>query len=202
MNVEATDHKGMIPRIPHSAESIPPGFRPTIAANWVPILPCAVLLHIKRLKILDNIALIFYDCKWMRLPDGLPNTIYMRSFKTMSLSHFDPLANIRLFEDAFTRMLNEPPANRPWSPAVDIYETENELVLKADVPDVDPKDIDVRVENQTLTISGERKFEQEDMPARAYHRIERSYGSFVAQFRRAQHLRHRQHCRRLTRTAC
>ena len=78
----------------------------------------------------------------------------------MSLSHFDPLANLRLFEDAFTRMLNEPQANRPWSPAVDIYETENELVLKADVPDVDLKDIDVRVENQTLTISGERKFEK------------------------------------------
>ena len=85
----------------------------------------------------------------------------------MSLTHFDPLASIRLFEDAFTRMVNEPRANRPWSPAVDIYETENELVLKADLPDVDLKDIDVRVENQTLTISGERKFEQEQTPARA-----------------------------------
>ena len=50
----------------------------------------------------------------------------------MSLTHFDPLASIRVFEDAFTRMVNEPRATRPWSPAVDIYETENELVLKAD----------------------------------------------------------------------
>jgi HSP20 family protein len=99
----------------------------------------------------------------------------------MSLTHFDPLASIRLFEDAFTRMVNEPRATRPWSPAVDIYETENELVLKADVPDVDPKDIDVRVENQTLTISGERKFEQEDA-SKGFHRIERSYGSFVRSF--------------------
>ena len=99
----------------------------------------------------------------------------------MSLTHFDPLASVRLFEDAFTRMVNEPRATRPWSPAVDIYETENELVLKADVPDVDPKDIDVRVENQTLTISGERKFEQENS-SKGFHRIERSYGSFVRSF--------------------
>lgn len=99
----------------------------------------------------------------------------------MSLTHFDPLSSIRLFEDAFTRMVNEPRATRPWSPAVDIYETENELVLKADVPDVDPKDIDVRVENQTLTISGERKFEQENT-SKGFHRIERSYGNFVRSF--------------------
>ena len=99
----------------------------------------------------------------------------------MSLSHFDPLANLRVFEDAFSRLLSEPRANRPWSPAVDIYETENELVLKADLPDVDQKDIDVRVENQTLTLAGERKFEQEHSE-KGYHRIERSYGSFVRSF--------------------
>jgi len=99
----------------------------------------------------------------------------------MSLSHYDPLANLRLFEDAFTRMLSEPQTNRPWAPAVDIYETENELVLKADLPDVDLKDIDVRVENQTLTISGERTFEKKDT-TKGYHRIERNYGSFVRSF--------------------
>ena len=99
----------------------------------------------------------------------------------MSLSHFDPLANLRLFEDAFTRMLTEPQTNRPWAPAVDIYETENELVLKADLPDVDLKDIDVRVENQTLTIAGERKFEKKDS-GKGYHRIERSYGNFTRSF--------------------
>jgi HSP20 family protein len=99
----------------------------------------------------------------------------------MSLTHFDPLANIRLFEDAFTRLFNEPQTNRPWSPAVDIYETENDLVVKADLPDVDLKDIDVRVENQTLTIAGERKFEKQDNVA-GYHRIERSYGNFTRSF--------------------
>jgi len=99
----------------------------------------------------------------------------------MSLSHFDPLANLRLFEDAFTRLVNEPASNRPWSPAVDIYETENELVLKADLPDVEQKDIDVRVENQTLTIAGERKFEKKE-DNKGFHRIERSYGNFVRSF--------------------
>ena len=106
----------------------------------------------------------------------------MRSLNnTMSLSHFDPLTNLRAFEDAFTRLLSEPQTNRPWTPAVDIYETENELVLKADLPDVDQNAIDVRVENQTLTIAGERKFQQPES-GKGYHRIERSYGSFVRSF--------------------
>ena len=100
----------------------------------------------------------------------------------MSLSHFDPLANLRAFEDAFTRILSEPNNNRPWAPAVDIFETENELVFKADVPDVELKDIDVRVENQTLTIAGERKFEPQNGGNKGYHRIERNYGKFVRSF--------------------
>lgn len=99
----------------------------------------------------------------------------------MSVTHLDPLANLRLFEDAFTRFLSEPSSNRPWSPAVDIYETENDLVLKADLPEVSQKDIDVRVENQTLTIAGERKFEKEDS-TKGFHRIERAYGNFVRSF--------------------
>jgi HSP20 family protein len=99
----------------------------------------------------------------------------------MSLSHFDPLANLRLFEDAFSRFLSEPASNRPWSPAVDIYETENELVLKADLPDVNEKDIDVRVENQTLTIAGTRNFEKTEAK-KGFHRVERSYGNFVRSF--------------------
>ena len=99
----------------------------------------------------------------------------------MSLSHFDPLANLRVFEDAFSRMLSEPQSNRPWTPSVDIYETENELVLKADLPEVDLKDIDVRVENQTLTLAGQRKFEKQDA-GKGYHRIERSYGNFTRSF--------------------
>jgi HSP20 family protein len=99
----------------------------------------------------------------------------------MSLSHYDPLASLRAVESAFSRLLTEPQTNRPWAPSVDIYETENELVLKADLPDVEAKDIDVRVENQTLTIAGERKFEASSNE-KGYHRIERSYGNFVRSF--------------------
>jgi HSP20 family protein len=103
----------------------------------------------------------------------------------MSLTHFDPLttfpATFRTFEDALARMLNEPRGARPWSPPVDIYETENELILKADIPDVKPEDVQVGVENQTLTIKGERKFEENDS-VRGHHRIERSYGAFVRSF--------------------
>ena len=99
----------------------------------------------------------------------------------MSLTQSDAFSNLRLFEDAFTRMLSEPRSGRPWSPAVDIYETENELVLKADLPDVELKDLDVRVENQTLTIAGERKFEHKDQ-GKGFHRVERSYGNFARSF--------------------
>ena len=99
----------------------------------------------------------------------------------MSLSHYDPLTGLRHFEDAVTRFFNEPQSNRPWAPAVDIYETENELVLKADLPDVELKDLDVRVENQTLTVAGERKFEHQDQ-GKGYHRVERSYGNFARSF--------------------
>jgi HSP20 family protein len=93
----------------------------------------------------------------------------------------DPFQGLRLFEDAVTRMMSEPRANRPWSPAVDIFETEDALKLKADIPDVKTEDIDVRVENQTLTLRGQRKFEKEEN-VKGHHRIERSYGEFVRSF--------------------
>ena len=64
---------------------------------------------------------------------------------------------------------------------MDIYETENELVVKADLPDLHEKDIDIRVTNNTLTIRGERKFEK-DINEDNYLRIERSYGSFTRSF--------------------
>jgi HSP20 family protein len=96
-------------------------------------------------------------------------------------SALDPLQGLRFFEDAVTRLMSEPRAGRPWSPAVDILETEDSITLKADIPDVNLDDIDVRVENQTLTIRGQRKWEQDDN-VKGYHRIERSYGEFVRSF--------------------
>ena len=88
----------------------------------------------------------------------------------------------RMFEEAVTRMMSEPRASRPWSPAVDVLETEHELVLKADLPDVDLKDIDLQVENYTLTVKGHRDFERDVEGKGGYHRIERSFGNFVRTF--------------------
>jgi len=88
---------------------------------------------------------------------------------------------VRLFEDNFTREHSGPADLATWAPAVDIYETENELVVKADLPDLQDKDIDVRVANNTLTIRGERKFENH-VNEDNYLRIERAYGSFTRSF--------------------
>jgi HSP20 family protein len=86
----------------------------------------------------------------------------------------------RLFRDSFPRT-DEEASLSAWAPAVDIYETEHELVVKADLPDVDPKDLDIHVENNILTIRGERKFEKK-VNEDSYLRVERSYGSFARSF--------------------
>jgi len=87
----------------------------------------------------------------------------------------------RLFEDNFTRERSGHADLATWAPAVDIYEIENELVVKADLPDLQDKDIDVRITNNTLTIRGERKFEN-GVKEENYLRIERAYGSFMRNF--------------------
>src|SRR3989449_4812257 len=86
----------------------------------------------------------------------------------------------RLFNDVFDRKAGESSLTA-WAPAVDIYETEHELVVKADLPEVDPKDLDIRVENNILTIRGERKFEKK-VSEENYLRVERAYGSFTRSF--------------------
>jgi len=86
----------------------------------------------------------------------------------------------RLFNDAFERTAGESNLTA-WAPAVDIYESEHELVVKADLPDVDAKDLDIRVENNILTIRGERKFEKK-VDQQNYLRVERAYGAFSRSF--------------------
>jgi HSP20 family protein len=86
----------------------------------------------------------------------------------------------RMFGDVVGRTGEESNLT-PWAPEVDIYETENELVVKADLPDVNPQDLDIRVENNILTIRGERKFDNK-VNEDNYLRIERSYGSFSRSF--------------------
>ena len=85
----------------------------------------------------------------------------------------------RFFADwPFSSAQREP---RTWSPAVDVYEDDKSIVVKADLPDVDEKDIDIHVEDGMLTVKGERKFEKETKD-KNFHRVERSYGSFSRSF--------------------
>ena len=105
----------------------------------------------------------------------------------MALMRHNPFSDVddfptglRVFQDTVNRLLSEP-ATRPWSPAVDIFETENELLLRADLPGLDIKDVDIEVENGTLSLRGERKYQNESKEG-GFHRIERSYGSFARYF--------------------
>jgi HSP20 family protein len=86
----------------------------------------------------------------------------------------------RIFNDAFGRTREESNLTT-WAPAVDIHESEHELTVKADLPGIDPKDLDIRVENNILTIRGDRKFEKK-VNEDNYLRVERAYGSFSRSF--------------------
>jgi len=105
-----------------------------------------------------------------------------------SITRWEPFRNVsslqeqvnRLFESTFPHKGDESTLTA-WAPAVDVYETENELVIKADLPEISEKDLDVRVENNMMTIRGERKFEQQ-VKEDSYLRMERAYGSFSRSF--------------------
>ena len=87
----------------------------------------------------------------------------------------------RLFRDSFGEGREEALTTSTFAPAVDVYEDEHNITLKIEVPGIDEKDIDVRIENHTLTVHGERKFEKEEKEEN-YRRVERQYGSFTRSF--------------------
>lgn len=88
----------------------------------------------------------------------------------------------RLFGRSLVPWIGEEPITASeWSPLVDVSEDEKEFTIKADLPEVKKEDVHVTVEDGTIRITGERKFEKEDK-SRRYHRIERSYGSFERSF--------------------
>jgi HSP20 family protein len=87
----------------------------------------------------------------------------------------------RLFDTALQSWPGDSNSTTLWTPTADIFESENELVVNLDLPGVDPKMVDIRVENNILSIRGERQFE--DKPAKDnFHRVERSYGPFGRSF--------------------
>jgi HSP20 family protein len=110
----------------------------------------------------------------------------MKNMRT--IARWEPFRGVTTLQDQINRLFSETVGRTgeesslsAWAPSVDIYETEQELVVKADLPAVDPKDLDIRVENNILTIRGERKFEKK-VNEENYLRVERSYGSFARSF--------------------
>jgi HSP20 family protein len=88
----------------------------------------------------------------------------------------------RLFRDSYApEGREEALTTATFAPPVDVYEDEHNVTLKIEVPGIDEKDIDVRIENNTLTVHGERKFEKEEKEEN-YRRVERQYGSFTRTF--------------------
>jgi HSP20 family protein len=108
----------------------------------------------------------------------------------MAVVRWDPFRDLNMLQDRMNRLFDdasrtwrsdEPAATTSWSPAVDIFETEGEIVVKAELPGMDRKDIALNLENNVLTLKGERRFQKETKDEN-YHRIERSYGTFSRAF--------------------
>ena len=105
----------------------------------------------------------------------------------MAITRWDPFREVVALQNrvnSLFRDLNEgddPVTAASFVPAVDIYEDAKKVVLKLEVPGIEEKDLDIRVENHTLTVKGERKFEAEEKEQN-FHRIERRYGSFFRAF--------------------
>src|ERR1035437_1819166 len=105
-------------------------------------------------------------------------------------TRYDPFREFVTLQDRMNRLFRDPRGpegqeealtTSSFAPAVDVYEDEHNVTLKIEVPGIEEKDIDVRIENNTLTVHGERKFEKEEKEEN-YRRVERQYGSFTRSF--------------------
>jgi HSP20 family protein len=107
----------------------------------------------------------------------------------MAITRWDPFRDVialqnrmnALFQDATRGQDGNEVVAASFVPAVDVYEDEQKVILKLEVPGIKEEDLDIRVENNTLTVKGERKFEKEEKEEN-FHRIERRYGSFYRAF--------------------
>ena len=104
------------------------------------------------------------------------------------LTRWDPFREFTTLQDRMGRLFRDSFGDRDealttstFAPPVDVYEDEHHVTLKIEVPGIDEKDIDVRLENNLLTVTGERKFEKEEKEEN-YRRVERQYGSFSRTF--------------------
>src|SRR6266699_3909844 len=108
----------------------------------------------------------------------------------MSIIRYDPFRDLRSLQDEVNRLFtsnltrsfdDEGIARGAWSPRVDIYENKEQIVLEAELPGMNREDFDLSVENNVITLRGERHFEKKDETDN-YHRVERAYGSFTRSF--------------------
>jgi HSP20 family protein len=107
----------------------------------------------------------------------------------MNIVKYDPFRDLRtlqdemnrLFSGTFSRGSQDEVLRGAWSPSVDIFENKNEIVLEAELPGMTAEDVNISIENNVLTLHGERKFEKKD-ESDNFHRVERSYGSFTRSF--------------------
>jgi len=108
----------------------------------------------------------------------------------MSITRYDPFRDLRMLQDEVNRLFSsnfsrtfgdEGIARGAWAPTVDIYESKDQIVLEAELPGMNREDFELTVENNVLTLRGERRFEKKD-ESDNYHRVERSYGSFSRSF--------------------
>lgn len=108
----------------------------------------------------------------------------------MTITRYDPFRDLRNLQEEVNRLFtgnvgrsfeDEGIARGSWSPSVDIYENKEQIVLEAELPGMKREEFDLTVENNTLTLRGERQFEKKQ-EADNYHRVERAYGSFTRSF--------------------
>jgi HSP20 family protein len=105
----------------------------------------------------------------------------------MNIVRYDPFREIRSLQNEVNRLFSGATAGRDdmlsgeWMPRVDVFENENHLVLEAELPGMNRDDFDLSIENNVLTLKGERRFEKKDERDN-YHRVERAYGSFTRSF--------------------
>jgi HSP20 family protein len=114
--------------------------------------------------------------------------------ETMAIVRWEPFRDLVGLQDRMNRLFDESfrglgrgaseddwALGGAWAPVVDIYEREGTIVLKAELPGIDPKDVDIRLENNVLTLRGERRIDDE-VKRESYHRVERAYGTFSRSF--------------------
>jgi HSP20 family protein len=108
----------------------------------------------------------------------------------MAITRFDPFRDVLALQNRMNALFQDYSRNQgdnellttsSFVPPVDIYEDEHKVVLKLEIPGIALEDLDIRVENNTLTVRGERKFEKEEKEEN-FHRVERRYGSFYRAF--------------------